>query len=258
MITTGVFRGRVIDAATRKPVPQQFEVRLARIQRGPEIREEQPITQTFQSDTGRFAWKDAPAGTWNVTVAAPRYQHFRVEGFSVVAGKTTREIVMPLQRGYTLRGRVFDQVSGIGIGEAWITFKDASAWRGQRPDEERFAKSKDDGTFVLDGVPGGDMIVSAGATGHAYREVAVPSSTTRLPLEIGLATGGKIAGMVVAPNGMPVKGMVMLGGPGIGFGAPRRTRPADFSFEQQPAGRYELRATTPAGSAKQEIRAGRK
>lgn len=255
VITTGVFRGRVIDAATRKPVPQQFEVRLARIQRGPEIREEQPITQTFQSDTGRFAWKDAPAGTWNVTVAASRYQHFRVEGFSVVAGKTTREIVMPLQRGNTLRGRVFDQVSGIGIGEAWITFKDASAWRGQRPDEERFAKSKDDGTFVLDGVPGGDMIVSAGATGHAYREVAVAVIDDTPPLEIGLTTGGKIAGMVVAPNGIPVKGMVMLDGPGIGFFS-EADETGRFSFEQRPAGRYQLRATTPAGSAKQEFELG--
>lgn len=255
VITTGVFRGRVIDAATRKPVPQQFEVRLARIQRGPEIREEQPITQTFQSDTGRFAWKDAPAGTWNVTVAAPRYQHFRVEGFSVVAGKTTREIVMPLQRGYTLRGRVFDQVSGIGIGEAWITFKDASAWRGQRPDEERFAKSKDDGTFVLDGVPGGDMIVSAAAKDHAYREVAVTVANETPPIEIGLATGGKISGMVVAPDGTPVKGMVMLSGPGVGYGA-QIDETGNFSFAQQPAGRYELRATTASGSAKQKIELG--
>lgn len=253
--TSGVFRGRVIDAATRKPVSQQFEVRLARIQHGPEIREEQPITQTFQSDTGRFAWKDAPAGAWNVTVATARYQYFRVEGFSIAAGKTSREIVMPLQLGYTLRGRVFDQVSGIGIGEAWITFKDASAWRGQRPENERYVKSKDDGTFVLDGVPSGDMIVSAGATGHAYREIPVAVVDDTPALEIGLTTGGKIAGMVVAPNGMPVKGTVMLDGPGIGFIA-EADETGRFSFEQRPAGPYQLRATTPAGSARQEFELG--
>ena len=46
-------------------------------------------------------------GSWNVMVAAQRYQRFTV--ISIAAGKATREVVMPLRRGHTLKGRVFDQ-----------------------------------------------------------------------------------------------------------------------------------------------------
>ncbi len=149
-------------------------------------------------------------------VAAQRYQHFHIEGVSIAAGKATREVVMPLRLGHTLKGRVFDQASGAGIGDAWIAFRDASVpWPNPDPTRNRHEKSKDDGTFVLDGVPGGDMIVTATAKDHAWGEVAVTVNENTPPVQIGLATGGKIAGMVVAPDGTPAKGRLMLAGPGI-------------------------------------------
>ena len=125
--------------------------------------------QTFHSTDGRFAWQQAPAGNWNVMVAARRYQHFHIEGVSIAAGKARREVVMPLRLGHTLKGRVFDQASGAGIGEAWITFRDPSVpWPNPDPTRNRHEKSNDDGSFVLNGVPGGDMIVTATAKDHAW------------------------------------------------------------------------------------------
>jgi hypothetical protein len=249
---SGNFRGRVIDAVTRQPVPE-FEIHLIPgVTREGIVTTEPRASQTFQAANGRFTWQNAPAGKWKLKVAAPRYQHFRLEELSIVAGKATREITVPLQRGHTLRGRVFDQVSGAGIPDAWISFKDPSAWRGDMADDENYAKSKDDGTFVLDGVPGGNMIVSAGAGKHAYREMPVEVSNDTPPLEIGLATGGKIAGMVVAPDGTPVKGFVYLNGPGIGF-IHQLDETGSFSFEHRPAGRYAVRANTAAGSANLDI-----
>lgn len=252
---TGTFRGRVIDAATRQPIPE-FEVQLAQ-GRDPDGRfgGDPRAAQSFQSADGRFTWRSAPVGNWLVKVTAPRHQQFRVVGLRITAGKTTRELVMPLQRGYTLRGRVFDQTSKAGIAEAFVSFNDPSDWRGQVQDEQRYTKSKQDGTFVLDGVPRGDMIVRAGAKDYAYREVAVTVADETPPIEIGLATGGKISGMVVAPDGTPVKGMVMLGGPGVGSFA-QTDETGSFSFPQQPAGRYELHATTASGGAKQQIELG--
>ena len=61
---------------TRQPV-QKFEVELAGIPRGPMRGNEPRVTQTFQSSDGRFAWQQAPAGNWNVRVAAHRYQRFQ-------------------------------------------------------------------------------------------------------------------------------------------------------------------------------------
>src|SRR5688572_18391155 len=243
----GTFRGRAIDAVTRRHV-QKFEITLAGVPEGHIVGDEPRVAKTFKSTDGRFAWRQAPVGRWNARVAAPRYQHFHVENLSIAAGKTTREVIMPLQRGHTLEGRVFDQVSGAGIGDAWVRFRDAGApvvdWD---PLRERYEKSKADGTFVLDGVPSGDMIVTAGANNHASREIAVNVNDDTPPIAIGLATGGKVAGMVLSTEGTPAKGGVFLGGPGIPFHK-KLDESGSFSFEHRPAGHYRLTAHTDAGT----------
>ena len=248
----GTFRGRVIDAVTRHPV-EKFEITLAGVRQGHIVGDEPQVAKTFKSSDGRFAWRQAPVGNWNARVAAPRYQHFHVENLSIAADKTTREVVMPLQRGHTLEGRVFDQVSGAGIGDAWVNFREPGAWRGSMdPLRERYEKSKPDGTFVLDGVPSGDMIVTAMANHHASREIAVNVNDDTPPLEIGLATGGKVAGMILSAEGTPVKGGVLLAGPGIPFHK-QLDESGSFSFTNRPAGHYRLTAHTDAGNASQEF-----
>ena len=93
-------------------------------------------------------------------------------------------------------------------------------------DPDAAEKSKDDGTFVLDGVPDGEAVVSVTAKDHASREIAVIVNEDTPPLEIGLVTGGKIAGMVVAPDGTPAQGHAHAGRPGITPRHAARTRPA--------------------------------
>jgi hypothetical protein len=248
----GTFRGRAIDAATRQPV-QKFEITLIGVPEGHIVGDEPRAAKTFKSTDGRFAWRQAPVGRWNARVAAPRYQHFHVENVSIAAGQTTREVVMPLQRGHTLEGRVFDQVSGAGIGDASVSFRDAAAPRvNWDPLRERYEKTRTDGTFVLDGVPSGDMIVTARADNHAAREITVNVNDDTPPIAIGLATGGKVAGMVLSPEGTPAKGGVFLGGPGISFHK-ELDETGIFSFEHRPAGHYRLSAHTDAGTASQEF-----
>jgi hypothetical protein len=248
----GTFRGRVIDAVTRHPV-EKFEITLAGVPQGHPIGDEPRVAKTFKSTDGRFAWRQAPVGNWNARVAAPRYQHFHIENLSIAADKTTREVVMPLQRGHTLEGRVFDQVSGAGIGDAWVNFREPGPWQGSvDPLRERYEKSKPDGTFILDGVPSGDMILTAGAVNHAPREIAVNVSDDTRPIAIGLVTGGKVAGMVLSTEGMPAKGGVFLGGAGISFHK-QLDETGSFSFEHMPAEHYRLSAHTDAGTASQEF-----
>src|SRR4029077_13082520 len=115
------FRGRVIDAFTRQPV-KEFEVQLIRIRRDP-YTEDEPITQSFKSATGRFTWTDVAAGTWRAAVSAPGYRMFNVGEFEISEGERTRETVMPLLRGFAVRGRVFDSSTGVGIVDASIGFR---------------------------------------------------------------------------------------------------------------------------------------
>jgi hypothetical protein len=248
--TTSTLRGRLIDAVTRRSVAQEFAVRLVRVQRGPEWRHEQPLERTFQSETGRFSWSELPAETWKITVSARGYQQFDLGELQLAAGKKTREIVMPLLRGFAVRGRVLAAATGAGIAEAGVTFRLASAWPfgGERP----YAKTKDDGSFVLDGIPGGEITLSIGAQGFAPRELELVVDEKTPPQDVVLSVGGRITGMVTTAAGQPVKTSVSLGTSEFGFGT-QTNAAGQFTFEHLAPRRYQISTNGVPGSASQEI-----
>lgn len=247
---TGTLRGRVIDAATRQPVAE-FEFYMQRIPQGT-WREEAPITHSFESSTGRFTWKDAPVGMWHVTVKARGYQPFKLEELSIPAAKSTRELVLPLIPGYRLSGRVFDASSGAGLRGASIALRELSVSPGQEHESLRYQKANDDGSFVLEGVPAGDIMLTIAAPEHASRDVEVAVDDETPPVEIGLSTGGTIAGSVVA-DGKPVAGSLFLSGPHAMGSMHKLDETGAFSFEHRRPGRYFISVRTAAGNAKQEI-----
>jgi hypothetical protein len=247
--TTGTLRGRLIDAVTRQPV-KEFEVRMLRVQRGPQWHEEQPLERAFQSETGRFAWSEIAPDTWRITVSAHGYRQFDLGELQLAAGKKTREIVMPLLRGFTVRGRVFAAGTGAGVPEAWISFRVANAWPHGR--ENSYAKTKEDGSFVLDGVPGGDVTLIVSASDFAASQLEINVDEKTLPQDISLSRGGTIAGIVTTTAGAPVKGPITLYSSDIAYGNETGAS-GQFSFDHMAAGHYVLSANTSAGAAKQDI-----
>jgi Carboxypeptidase regulatory-like domain len=243
------FRGRIIDAVTRQPV-KEFDVQLIRIRREA-YTEDEPITRHFKSATGNFLWADVAAGTWRAAVTAPGYQLFNLEDLQISDGKATREIVMPLLRGLTVRGRVFELSTGAGVADAWISFRPVGT-SDRTLGSRLVAKSKDDGSFTLDGVPGGDVVLTVGAQDHAYRELEITVDEKTPPQEVALSTGGTIAGTVTTTSGVPVKGSLYLQGPGPGYFG-ETNEAGQFSYKHMPAGRYRVSADTSAGSARQEF-----
>lgn len=246
------FRGRIIDAVTRNPVPE-FDVTMIRLRREAYTQDE-PLTRSFKSATGRFIWADAAEGSWRAAVTAPGYQQFNVDDLQISAGKAPREIVMPLQRGYAVRGRVFERSTGAGVVDAVITFRPASGeedYSGRR----RHAKSKDDGAFVLDGIPGGDVALIVFAQEHAQRVVRVFVDEKTPAQEIEISTGGVVAGTVTTAAGAPVKGSILIRGPGINFFG--ETNPqGGFSYQHMRAGPYQVSANTGAGASSVEFTLG--
>src|SRR5687767_13441651 len=146
---TGTLRGRVIDAATRKPV-HEFELEFHRMhQAQPE--DVPPGARTFRTKDGRFEWPGIPPRLWMITAKARGYQRFDLDRVRIPADTAT-EVVMLLQRGHTLRGRVYDETSGAGIAAASISFREAHVGRhdGNFRMRMRTTTGKD-GSFVLDG-----------------------------------------------------------------------------------------------------------
>lgn len=244
------FRGRIIDAVTRQPVPE-FKVQLIRVEREA-YAEDPPLTRAFRSATGRFVWKDVAAGDWRATVSAPGYQMFNVDELQIPEGKAMRELVMPLLRGFAVRGRVFELSTGAGIADAQIGFRQGVGMESYRRSRSS-AKSGLDGSFTLDGVPGGEIILIIGAQDHAYRELALFVDEKTSSQDIALSAGGTIAGMVTTAAGVPIKGAVWVHGPGPAVFAGETNDAGQFSYTHMRAGPYRLTAETSAGSARVEF-----
>ena len=247
---SGGLRGKVIDAVTRQPV-KQFEVRMIRYWRDDEtFRVDEPITKTFQVETGQFAWTDLAASSWRGAVQAPGYQLFDLKELKIVAGQKTRELVIPLLRGYAVRGRVFERSTGAGVGGAWIGFRQLNSLSFDK--QYSNTKSKDDGTFVLDGVAGGDITLIVLAEEHAEREVGLVVDDKTAEQQIALSSGGSIAGTITTAAGTPVKTQVLLMGPGSG----RNDETDDagqFYFKHLPAGEYAIVASSSGGGARHKV-----
>lgn len=236
------FRGQVIDVGTRKPV-EKFEIKLTRAQE--EVSEEPDVRQ-FSSPQGRFKW-DVEPGTWRVSVSARGYQTFLIKQ-AEISNDAAREIVMPLLRGFSVRGRVVDALSRAGIADATLTFKEADELNWS--ERSSVFTSDQNGEFSLDGVPAGEVIVSISAPKHAYREVMIIVDDKTQDQEIELSAGGTLSGVVLTTSGGPAKGRIYLRGPGPAS-ISNTTDAGEFSFRRLPAGRYQISADTSAGGTSQ-------
>ncbi|MGH8240765.1 MAG: hypothetical protein ACREXP_27620, partial [Steroidobacteraceae bacterium] len=171
-------------------------------------------------------------------------------------GRGTREFAMPLRRGYELHGRVVELSSGAAVVGAYISFRPFGTeddFFRHKPD----AKSQEDGSFSLDGIPGGDVILTVMELQHAPRHVAVTVNEKTPPQEIALSTGGTIAGTLMSAAGAPsVKTLVIILGPGEFSSSVQTSETGQFAFEHLAASRYRLAATADAGRVSHDMTLG--
>lgn len=192
-----------------------------------------------------------------VTAEANGYQRFVIGGLELVKGKTTAEVVLLLNRGHTVRGRIFDQASQAGIASATISFREASTGRydGNWRSRPLFKSSKD-GTFVLNGVPPGSVTLAVDASDYAPRELDVVVGDDTAPLEIGLANGAVIAGRLTAADGVtPIQGyagLFRIDQNLSGYSVPTPDT-GEFSFRNIGPGRYRLTGQSAGSSASREF-----
>jgi hypothetical protein len=247
------FRGRVVDAVTRQPV-KEFDVEMIPVQRDYVFSDEGLVSRHFTSGTGRFSWTDLAAGTWRGAIKAPGYQQFNVDKLQIATDKASREIVMPLLRGYAVRGRVFERRTGAGVADAWVSFRPVDVDDDYRRRRSR-TQSQADGSFTLDGTAGGDVELTVFAENHAPRVVQVFVDEKTPPQEIAVSSGGTLGGTVTTAAGVPVKGSLSIMGPGMNLGT--ETNDAGvFTFPHMREGRYQISVSTNAGSTTQDVALG--
>jgi protocatechuate 3,4-dioxygenase beta subunit len=261
--TTGTIRGRVEDAATRRPVTD-FSASYASPRGGGfggvQIRMGGDSEKAFQSADGTFELTDVPAGKWKVVVSAPGFRPADVAGIELGEGETKEGIVLELRKGASVSGRVLDPRRGTGVPNASVSWSEGPGV-SQFPPAAAIARFTGDGTAVstdadgryrFDGLRPGKVTLSAEHPDYldVSRQVEVEDEET---VDLTLALGGSIAGSVVGKDGRStVPGaQVTLADPGGSFDMGNDTSRSDatgnFLFEHLKPGRYRVSAKSNAG-----------
>ncbi len=215
----------------------------------------------FQTEDGAFAIEDVPAGTWTVVLDAKGYQTARVASLAVDEGGTKDGVEVRATPGAVLKGRVSDAKTGRPVANASVSWEPAGAGGGGPGgmfgrggplglDGGDETTTDAEGAFTVEGIAPGRVKVTAKSPDYAEGSDVADVKEAGGAVEIKLASGGSVAGVVVSGN-QPVSGAsVSLAGAGeAGFGrilGGGQTTTSDaagrFVFDHLVAGRYSASA----------------
>jgi protocatechuate 3,4-dioxygenase beta subunit len=151
---------------------------------------------------GRFALRGLDEEPLRIT-ARPRAPWMRPDAQVVVPGADAIEF--QLQRGHALAGRVLDPF-GAPLAEVTVVVR----WRGG----SKSTRTAADGAFRLTAIGAGPLVVKVdgGYAGYwPYRPLELQDvEPDRLDLELRLEAGSALSGVVVDPDGKPVRGATVF------------------------------------------------
>ena len=217
------------------------------------------LRRVFSPEAGeaRFEWTGLRPGSYAFLVEAPGFAATRSQDVIIGQGQAEARLLVPLQRGGTLLGRVDPPLAGVKVEVREVDWDPAS------PLEDAFptpplpglgARTDDDGRFRIEHVPEGYFVVSLrpdGLPAAHVREVQVDEGGSRDLGTIALKAGGMVTGLVTGPDGRPRAGAsVRLSGDDVHLAV---VTDADGSFrlDAVPAGHYE--ATVTPGSLSEAL-----
>ena len=150
-----------------------------------------------------------PKAGW--VLYARKKPHVGVFGapFSLAEGEATPVVTLKLVDGATLRGKVLDS-DGKPVQGAQINYWGNGKELGGQNSQE---KTGADGTFELTGVPAGNWTLNAWMQGRQSAPKQVDDVTlgeVREEIEITIAEGVNVTGILVDPNGKPYKNQPLM------------------------------------------------
>lgn len=176
--------GIVFDSGDRSPLAGA-QVRFQRKPAGDSV-----SAATLSGPDGRFR-VELEAGDYVVTATKEGYASESLD--ASLGGAATADLVLGLERGHEIRGRVLD-ASGLPFEGATVSADEASG-----------AESLADGSFRLSGLKEGsyDLFAAAEGRGFASRP-QVPAPSEGVVLQLG--AGGRVQVTLRRPDGTPAAG----------------------------------------------------
>jgi len=175
------------------------------------------------------------------------------------AGITTAgvpPVQKPAPAGFTIRGRVYDETSGVGVANATLSLRDSDADRfGKNWRSRPTTRSAKDGSFAFSGVPAGPITLQITAEDYAQEEYELIASADAEPVQIALWTGGTIAGRItdsdgVTPRAASISLINLTDTVSTTHGTPES---GEFSFKHLASGQYRVIGQTLEGLAEREV-----
>lgn len=252
--------GRVTDALSAGPVTA-FELTVLQTEIGEDGEPAYgalPDVRRLSSDQGRFEITGLSPGRYHLFARADSYSTWRSPAFRVLADGRGPVLQAALQRGVSLSGQVVDDRTGAPLAGVLVLSESdtpllmvpiQSAWMEEMTGGTPIRGATTDalGRFELTGLSPGSQLLRASRDGHVPSWLNVDRlapGERHFDLEIRLAAGGGVEGMVTHPDGTPRAGAIVLAIPqerassGI-------ARPVGFGVSEQD-GRYRI-PDLPAG-----------
>ena len=192
----------------RKPTPGRMEFRIGgRPQR----------TRSVTDEHGRFRLNGVdPERSWILGVQADAYAPATTELVGLEPYRTKKDVVVVLERGGRIAGRVVDE-DGAPISGASLRASRASEGGGPMarmmsrgaPPVQRETWADEDGRFELEALPTGRFDVKAASKGFAPRTVPgieIGDESEPPELTIELAPGERLQGLVLGLDEQPLEG----------------------------------------------------
>ncbi len=229
-------RGRVVDGAG-KPVRGAEVFLLEEEPRTPQTAALDGRPSVITSAGGEFALSDLP-------VAAPVHLLARAPGYAAALARGVRPpldrpLVIPLEKGTSLRGRVVDEarapIAGATVEAVWqpVLASDPERLPVGMP-ASFHATTGPAGRFEISGLPEGLVSLGAQARGYVAREgrkLELPRPDDAPELEIVLEIGATLAGRIATTRGEPV--------------GEARVRVGDAGGLSDPEGQYLVEGAAP-------------
>ncbi|MBI5361374.1 MAG: carboxypeptidase regulatory-like domain-containing protein [Planctomycetes bacterium] len=162
------------------------------------------------ADDGSFSINGLPEGSYIVQASAPGYKNALITDVSVSLNSRAAGIVLELEKGGLIKGRVVDKTTGNPVTYGNLTIK--------RTDGILFAKGIhkefSEGNFSFDGLDDGIYNITVDASGYVNKKssdiiISGTNSVDNIVMELEEKTE-RIAGVVLDKNtGEPVSGAVI-------------------------------------------------
>ncbi len=225
--------GRVVDASDEPVAGAQFHT--LNMRRRMRMSSSTSSGRTESDSDGVFVIEGVAPGEIHLVIRAEGFVASELKDLVVEPGQDLEDVIVRLERGATVLGRVTD-VNGLPVADVEVATQPTA--RSFTMAGRASTRSGDDGRYRLDGVRTGRQSIVATHADHAPVEKSFDVEAGENQLDIAFEASVEISGRIVDSLGAPI------GGAHVGLSGRGRFR-SDQAVRTDSSGAFSLDFATP-------------